>query len=323
MSDSLNNELTTEEEAVEVKEPIPSMDEFQDEINRSFRSINEGECITGTIIGITETEVMVDLGYYTEGIIKAEEASNDPSFSIKSDLSLGDSVTALVLSEDDGEGHIVLSLKKAKDALSWDLLKEAKKLETVYTCKIKEIVNGGVITYVEGIRGFIPASQLSLGYVDNLDQWAGKTVEAIIITVEEDKRKLILSAKEVEYRKEAEQKKQKISSLQVGLVTTGVIEKLMPYGVFVNIGENLSGLVHISQICGKHIKSPKEVVQEGQEVTVKIIDVKDGKISLSIKAVEEKAEIVEDIEEAPIEYISEDTAPATLGSLLSKFHFDS
>lgn len=306
----------------EVKETIPSMDDFKDELNSSFRSVNEGDLITGTVIGVTDTEVMVDLGYYAEGIIKLAELSNDPSFSIKADISVGESVTALVIREDDGEGNVLLSLKQAHDVLSWDKLKEAMNNETIYSCKIKEVVNSGVVTYVEGIRAFIPASLLALSYVEDLESYRGKTVDAVIITVDEDKKKLVLSAKQVARQRAEEEHNMKVSSLQVGLVTSGVVEKIVPYGAFVKIGDDLSGLVHISQICGRHLKSPKEVLSEGEEVTVKIIAVKDGKISLSIKAVEEKEDIVEDIEEAPIEYKEEETASTSLGALLSNFKFD-
>lgn len=313
MTDILNNE--------EPQENIPSMDDFKDELNRSFRSVREGDLITGTVIGVTDTKVMVDLGYYAEGIIKLAELSNDPSFSIKADIAVGDSVTALILAEDDGEGNVLLSLKQAHDVLSWEKLKEAMDAETIYSCKIKEIVNSGVVTYVEGIRGFIPASQLALNYVENLEEFRGKTVDAVIITVDEDKKKLVLSAKQVARERAEKEHKMKVSSMQVGLVTTGIVEKIVPYGAFVKIGDDLSGLVHISQICGKHLKSPKEVLNEGEEVKVKIIDVKDGKISLSIKAVEEKEDIVEDVEEAPIEYTEQEAASTNLGALLSKFKF--
>lgn len=315
MADNLNNNE-------ELQEAVPSMDDFKDELNRSFRSVNEGDLITGTVIGITDTEVMVDLGYYAEGIIKITELSNDPSFSIKADIAVGEEITALVLREDDGEGNVLLSLKQAHDVISWDKLKEAMNNQSVFSCKIKEIVNAGVVTYVEGIRAFIPASQLSLSYVEDLEPYRGKTVDAVIITVDEDKKKLVLSAKQVARERAEKEHKMKVSSLQAGLVTSGVVEKIVPYGAFVKIGDDLSGLVHISQICGRHLKSPKEVLSEGQEVNVKIIDVKDGKISLSIKAVEEREDVVEDVEEAPIEYREEETASTSLGALLSNFKFD-
>src|SRR5690606_1007782 len=151
--------------------------------------------------------------------------------------------------------------------------------------KIGQAVNGGLITYLYGIRAFIPASQLSLSYVKDLESWVGKELDAIIITASKENRKLVLSAKEVEIDKANKEKALKISKLTRGLVTTGLGEKIVPYGAFVNISDGLSGLVNISQICEKKIKSPNEVIKEGNNVTVKIIDIKDGKISLSMKEV--------------------------------------
>jgi len=127
-----------------------------------------------------------------------------------------------------------------------------------------------------------------------------------------------LSGKEVERNKALADRNSKISRLQKGVVTTGTVEKIVPYGAFINIGDGLSGLVHISQICGRRIKSPNEVIKEGQEVTVKIMDIKDGKVSLSMKAVEETAEVVDAVEEVPFEYSTGEEASTGLASLLSK-----
>jgi small subunit ribosomal protein S1 len=126
----------------------------------------------------------------------------------------------------------------------------------------------------------------------------------------------VLSARELLWEQEQEERKRRMNQLQKGMVTSGVIEKIAPYGCFVNIGEGLTGLVHISQICGKRIQSPNEVVKLGQEVKVKILDVKDDKISLSIKAVEDREEVVEEIDTAPLEYHSDGEAVTGLGALL-------
>ncbi len=311
------NQQENLETVEKVEEKTLSMDDFKDELNQSFKKIKEGDLLTGTVIGISDTEVTVDLNYYTEGIIPLAELSNDPRFSIKADIQVGDTVTAVVLREDLRTGNIVLSKKNASDILAWDTLKEAMEAKKRYTVKVASSVNGGVITYIEGIRAFIPASQLTTQYVEDVESYVGQTLTVVIITVDEDNQKLVLSAREVLREEESLAKTNKISHLQIGLVTSGVIEKIAPYGAFVNIGDGLSGLVHISQICGRRIKSPNEVVKEGQEVTVKIIDVKDGKVSLSMKAVEEDAEIVEDVEEVSFEYSSGEEAGTGLGALLA------
>lgn len=305
-----------EEGTLKEKEVIPSMDDFKDELDRSFRKIKEGDILKGTVIGISDTEVILDLDYYTEGIIKLEELSNDPSFSIKADVKLGEEISATVLSEDDGQGNILLSRKRADDILAWDQLKEALASKKIFRVKISQAVNGGVTTYLLGVRGFIPASQLTLTYTEDLASWVGKEIDVVVITADAEHKKLVLSGKEVEKDREQEDKRNKISRLQIGIVTTGTVEKIAPYGAFVNIGEGLSGLLHISQICDKRIKSPNEVIKEGETVTVKIIDVKDGKISLSMKAVEEKEEVIEDVEEAPFTYSSGGEATTGLADLL-------
>lgn len=299
-------------------EVIPSMKDFEDEINHSLHQVKEGELLKGTVIGISETEVTVDLGYYAEGIIRLEDLSNDPRFSIKADVTVGEEIYGVVIREDDGEGNILLSKKNADDILSWSKLKEYRNNQEVKKIKIAQAVNGGVITYLEGIRGFIPASQLSLNYVENLETWVNKEIEVMVITAEEETGRLVLSGKEVERNKAVADRNSKISRLQKGVVTTGTVEKIVPYGAFINIGDGLSGLVHISQICGRRIKSPNEVIKEGQEVTVKIIDIKDGKVSLSMKAVEETGEVVDAVEEVPFEYTTGEEASTGLASLLSK-----
>lgn len=293
-----------------------SMDDFKEEIDRSFKKISEGDIIKGTVIGVSDTEVSVDLGYYAEGIIGLEELSNDPNFSIKDDISVGDEISAMVIGNDDGHGNILLSKKRADDIIAWDKIMEDYEAKTKVKVKIGQAVNGGLITYLYGIRAFIPASQLSLSYVKDLESWVGKELDAIIITASKENRKLVLSAKEVEIDKANKEKALKISNLTRGLVTTGLVEKIVPYGAFVNIGDGLSGLVHISQICEKRIKSPNEVIKEGDNVTVKIIDIKDGKISLSMKEVKAKEEVIEDVEDTQFVYQADEEATTSLASLL-------
>lgn len=318
---TIEESVITEDENVTGNTPaateeIPSMAEFQEQLEASFRKIKEDDLIRGTIIGVSETEVIIDLGYYTEGIVPLGEVSNDPSFSIHS-LKVGDTISATVISEDDGEGHLVLSLKKAANVLAWDVLKGYMETKKKVEVKIKEAVNAGVVCYLEGIRGFIPASHLSLTYVEDVTPYVGQKVTAYVITVDEENNKLVLSVKEVEKEKALEDKNSRIAKLQKGLVTVGVVEKIMPFGAFVNIGEDLTGLVHISQICGRRIKSPNEVLKTGDEVTVKVIDIKDGKISLSMTAAKEDDEVVEDVAEVPSTYSTGEEATTGLGSLLA------
>ncbi|TAH69477.1 MAG: S1 RNA-binding domain-containing protein [Anaerolineaceae bacterium] len=315
-------ENLSEEPATNEVEVIPSMDDFKEQIESSFKKVSEGDILKGTVIGISETEVTLDLGYYAEGIIKLEELSNDPSFSIKGDVTLGEEMSCVVINEDDGRGNILLSKKQADDVLSWEKLSEDLDSKTKLLVKIAQAVKGGVVAYLYGIRAFIPASQLSIGYVEDLETWVGKEIEIIVITASKEDRKLILSGKEVELEKASKEKANQMAKLTRGFVTTGTVEKIMPYGAFINIGDGLSGLLHISQISEKRIKSPNEVIKEGETVTVKILDIKDGKISLSMKAVREREDVALDVSDVPSSYQSGEEVTTNLASLLKNIKLD-
>ena len=306
---------------IEKTEEDITMEDFERAIGSGLKQMKEGDIVNGTVIGVSDTEVTVDLNAYAEGIIKADELSNDPRFSIKQDIKVGDTVKALVLRE-DREGHILLSAKQAVDILAWDRLKEMMQEKTVGSVKIREATNAGVITYLEGIRAFIPASKLSLDYVTNTDSYVGKTLDAIVITVNEADKKLVLSVRDVLRDKETEKRNSRIAMLPVGSVVNGTVERIEPYGAFVSIGNGLQGLVHVSQICDKRIKHPKEMLEVGQKVDVKIIDVRDGKVSLSIKAVNEKDEAEEEIESVPATYSFRDDEPVTMASLFKNIRVD-
>lgn len=296
---------------------METMKDFEKEIEASFRQIKEGDILTGTVIHVNEEEVTLDLKYYTQGIIRVENLSNEPDFSVMEEIHPGDEIEATVINMDDGNGNIELSKKEANDMLAWDKLKEMKANDTVVSVRIKESVPSGVVAYLEGIRAFIPASQICSDYVENTDEWIGKTVDVRVITVEQEKEKLVLSGKAVAREREEEQRNHKISMLVPGSIVEGTVESIMPYGVFVNLGNGISGLVHISQICQKRIASPHEVVKEGQKVKVKIINTNDNKVSLSMKALEEEMVDTEDAGDVE-EYTSDESASTSLGDLLSK-----
>lgn len=270
-----------------------TMKDFEKELEASFRTIHEGDVISGTVIDVNEEEVTLDLRYYAQGIIKAEDMSNDPGFSLLSDVAVGEEMEATVVKLDDGQGNIRLSKKEANDMLSWDVLKAYQEEKKKLTVKVSEVVNAGVTAYAEGIRGFIPASQLALSYVEDLEPYRGKSLQVRVITVDKEKEKLVLSAKEILKEEEKEAHDHQVAMLVPGTVLEGVVESLQPYGAFVDLKDGLSGLVHISQICEKRIKKPSEVLTVGDKVKVKILNTNDGKISLSIKAAAEVQEAEE------------------------------
>lgn len=298
-----------------------SMKDYETELEASFKKIEEGDILTGTVISVDEKEVVVDLKYYAEGIILAEDYSREPGFSLKEQVNVGDEVTATVVSKDDGNGNILLSRTEAADVLAWDKLKELKDSKKVIDVVVKGIVNGGVIAYVEGVRGFIPASKLALNYVEDTNEYLNKPIQVQVFDIDKEKGRLILSAKEILREKAEEERKTKISNVQVGLVTEGVVESLQPYGAFVDLGNGLSGLVHISQICEKRIKKPSEVLTVGDKVKVKVTAVKDGKLSLSIKEATDM--MAKEIEEEVIELPdSKEEASTSLGALFANIKLD-
>lgn len=297
-----------------------SMKDYEKELERSFRTINEGDIVSGTVIAVSEEDVTLDLNYYTQGIIKTENLSNDPDFNPKEQLQIGDVIEATVIKVDDGNGNIELSKKEANDVLAWDKLAEMMENETVVNVRIKESVPSGVVAFLEGIRAFIPASQLSTDYVEDTDKWIGKEVAVEVINVDKEKNKLVLSGKVVARKQQEEERNHRIAMLVPGTVVEGTVESIMPYGAFINIGNGISGLVHISQISQKRISSVHEVLKEGQKVKAKILNTNDGKVSLSMKALEDIMEKPQEEEEAEaIEYSSNETAGTSLGDLLSRF----
>ena len=293
-----------------------TMKDYEKELEASFKKVQEGDILTGTVISVDEKEVVLDLRYYAEGIIPAEDYSREPGFNLKEDVHVGDEVSATVVRTDDGHGNILLSKVEATDVLAWDRLKEMKASGEVIDVVVKGVVNSGVVAYVEGIRGFIPASKLALSYVEDTNDYLNKHLQVQVIDVDEDSKKLILSAKELLREKAEEERKNKISNILPGFVTEGKVESLQPYGAFVDLGNGLSGLVHISQICEKRIKKPSEVLTVGDTVKVKVISVKDGKLSLSIKEASDL--MAKDVEEETFEIPdSGEQATTSLGSLFA------
>lgn len=293
----------------------PAMADFEKEINDSFKKISEGDMITGTVISVSEKEITLDLQYYAEGIIPVEDYSREPGFIAKDMVHPGDEVTATVVKTDDGEGNILLSRVEANDVLAWEKLKQMLEEKTVIDVTVKGIVNGGVIAYVEGVRGFIPASKLSLNYVEDTNPYLNQPLQVQVIDLDQEKGRLILSAREILREKAQEERKKKISNVEVGLVTEGRVESIKPYGAFIDLGNGLSGLVHVSQICEKWIKTPDTVLKVGDTVKVKVIAIKDGKLSLSMKALADTA--AEEVTEESFELPKAGDATTSLGSLFA------
>ena len=298
-----------------------SMEDYSRELEASFRTIREGDVLSGTVIGVNEEGVTLDLNYYAPGVIKAADISRDPSFSVLADVKVGDKLEGVVVKKDDGAGNIQLSCVEAAEVLGWDKLQTYLDEKTTVSVKVAEVVNKGVTAYLEGIRGFIPASQLSLNYVEDLGTFVGKTMEVRVITVDRAKKRLVMSAKDILREKEEERINQKVSMIVPGSVLEGRVESLMPYGAFVDLGDGLSGLVHISQISQKRIKTPSEVLKVGDTVKVKVLNTNNNKISLSIRGAAETQKPDGFEEKRAAEYSSGASVGTSLADLLKGLKF--
>ena len=200
------------------------------------------------------------------------------------------------------------------DANPWNIIADYLEKKTVLPVKIEGIVNGGVIAIVEGIRGFIPASQLSLSYVENLEEYLLKDIEVQVIEADQAENRLILSARNLLKEQAKKEKEALVNSIEIGSVMTGTVETIQNYGAFIKLENGLSGLVHVSQISDKRIKTPAAVLEVGQEVNVKVIGIKEGKISLSIKALIEKEKQEEEVA-AKVEIPKAENIGTSLGDL--------
>lgn len=295
-----------------------TMEDYKEALEASYRRIRPGDIVTGTVIDVNDQDVTIDFNYYAPGRIPVTELSDDPTYQVQENVAVGDTLTATVVKTDDGAGNMLLSCKDAAEELAWDKLQEAQKTKKVYHVKVAGAVNGGCVAYVEGVRGFIPASKLALEYIEEPADYLNKELDVQVISVDEDAKRVVLSAKELLLAKVMEEKNKKINKYTVGTVMEGTVEQLKDYGAFINIGDGITGLVHISQISDRRLKHPSQVLKEGDKVKVKIIKIENNKISLSIR---EAAELTsrEVEEEGPAEYEDNGAAATGLGALLKGF----
>lgn len=274
-----------------IKEVIEKMeninnDEMMKAIEDSMVYLQRGSIVKGNVILVTDNEVMVNVGYKSDGIIERTELSNDPNISPKELFKEGDEVDVYVIKLDDGEGNVVLSSKRVEDVKNWDEVEKIYENQEKVECKVIEVVKGGVIASVNGLRGFIPASLLSVKYVRNLDEYKGKTLIVKIIDFNRNKNKIILSRKEIEKEEIKEIKNKVWDSLEIGNIIEGEVKRITNFGAFVDIG-GIDGLVHISDLSWNKIKHPSEVVSEGEKIKVEVLDFnrENNRISLGLKQI--------------------------------------
>lgn len=235
----------------------------------------------------------------------------------------------MVESMKDFEKEIEESFKNRKqyddpDASKWEVFEKYLAEKTVHRVKITEVVKGGCVAFLDEVRGFIPASQLSDAYVEDLEVYQNKNIDVVVITADAENKKLVLSHREIERQEKEAKKQESLAKLSVGDVITGKVESLKDYGAFIELGEGLSGLLHISQISHKRIKHPGVVLKVGDSLELKVIGMENGKISLSKKALEPEVGVLEAEAEEQVDFDYDKGGEATtsLASLLSGFTFN-
>lgn len=280
-----------------IKEVMEKMDElnkqekemsFEEAFENSMVTLRSGEIVKGRIIGFSNTEVFVDLGYKSDGIIPVDEFSDDPDFKPETGISIGDEVEVFIVRVNDGEGNVMLSKKKVDSMRSIEMIEEAYKSKIPVTGKVVEVTNGGVIVSVSGVRVFVPASQISERYVRDLSEYLKQTVEIRIIEFNRQRRKVVGSRRALLAETREQMEEQLWSNIEVGRKYTGTVKSLMDFGAFVDIG-GVDGLVHVSEMSWTKVKHPSELLKVGDrvEVTVLDFDTEKKRISLSMKKEED------------------------------------
>jgi small subunit ribosomal protein S1 len=248
-----------------------SMADYMNELNSSIKKIHEGDILKGSVLSVSDNGVIVNIGYMTDGIISREELSDDPDVNPVDIVKVGDEISVYVLEVNDGEGNVSLSKKLAESMKVWEDFENSLKNDSTISVKVSEVVKGGVVAKVQGVRTFIPASQLSASYVEDLSTFVGKILEVKVIELDREKKKVVLSRKEIE-KAELEIKKEKVwATLKKGEKRSGVVTRLAKFGAFVDLG-GVDGLVHLNDLSWKRVTDPSQVVAVGDKVEVYVLD---------------------------------------------------
>ena len=266
---------------------IGSAEDFLAAIDATIKYFNDGDIVEGTIVKVDRDEVLLDIGYKTEGVIPSRELSIKHDVDPGDVVSVGDLVEALVLTKEDKEGRLILSKKRAQYERAWGDIEKVKEEDGVVTGTVIEVVKGGLILDI-GLRGFLPASLVEMRRVRDLAPYIGQQIEAKIIELDKNRNNVVLSRRAWLEQTQSEVRSTFLNKLEKGQVRPGVVSSIVNFGAFVDLG-GVDGLVHVSELSWKHIDHPSEVVEVGTEVTVEVLDVDldRERVSLSLKATQE------------------------------------
>ena len=266
---------------------IGSSDDFLAAIDATIKNFDDGDLVEGTIVKVDRDEVLLDIGYKTEGVIPARELSIRHDADPDEVVNVGDTIEALVLQKEDKEGRLILSKKRAQYERAWGSIEKVKEEDGVVTGTVIEVVKGGLIVDV-GLRGFLPASLVEMRRVRDLTPYIGQQIEAKIIELDKNRNNVVLSRRAFLEQTQSEVRSSFLTALAPGQVRKGVVSSIVNFGAFVDLG-GVDGLVHVSELSWKHIDHPNEVVSVGQEVEVEVLDIDMDRerVSLSLKATQE------------------------------------
>ncbi|OPG11433.1 30S ribosomal protein S1 [Microbispora sp. GKU 823] len=266
---------------------IGSEEAFLAAIDETIKYFNDGDIVEGTVVKVDRDEVLLDIGYKTEGVIPSRELSIKHDVDPAEVVEVGEHVEALVLQKEDKEGRLILSKKRAQYERAWGTIEKIKDEDGIVTGTVIEVVKGGLILDI-GLRGFLPASLVEMRRVRDLQPYVGRELEAKIIELDKNRNNVVLSRRAWLEQTQSEVRQTFLNTLQKGQVRKGVVSSIVNFGAFVDLG-GVDGLVHVSELSWKHIDHPSEVVEVGQEVTVEVLDVdmERERVSLSLKATQE------------------------------------
>ncbi|HHU67475.1 30S ribosomal protein S1, partial [Corynebacterium sp.] len=266
---------------------IGSAEDFLAAVDATIKYFNDGDIVEGTVVKVDRDEVLLDIGYKTEGVIPSRELSIKHDVDPDEVVEVGDEIDALVLTKEDKEGRLILSKKRAQYERAWGAIEELQEKDEPVTGTVIEVVKGGLILDI-GLRGFLPASLVEMRRVRDLDPYIGQELEAKIIELDKHRNNVVLSRRAWLEQTQSEVRSEFLHQLQKGQVRKGVVSSIVNFGAFVDLG-GVDGLVHVSELSWKHIDHPSEVVTVGDEVTVEVLDVDldRERVSLSLKATQE------------------------------------
>jgi 4-hydroxy-3-methylbut-2-enyl diphosphate reductase len=285
MQEINDNTIENQENVIEEQESmIESQESMMEEYEKTMRNVNSGDTVKGSVIMVTDDEVMVNIGYKSDGIIKKEEYTWEPDVNLKDIVKAGDELEVVVVSINDGEGNVVLSKKRFDAEKNWHKIEAAFNENAPLEGYVKEVVRGGAIVEIMGTRAFMPASQFDIRYSEDLSGYVNTKVMVNIIEFDPEKKRVIVSRKLL-LKKEQEIKEKAVwENIEAGQRLTGEVKRLTDFGAFVDIG-GVDGLIHISELSWSRVKHPSEIVKPGNKVEVVVLsaDKEKRKISLGLK----------------------------------------